>query len=178
MKIYILTILLLSYVLSKRVPPLNMEFPNEIGKIKVTKALQVKTIEEDYIEKIDKLDVPNKVKEWVKTLNASKLNSKSNIDLLYNKTIGGYAKGDLYYFYKNKEEYTFKYGSAEVVLKPLKPIKRYWCPLKAKCGYYSFPNFYNEKQFRRYVIRRMRNAIQSSIYNKYKPKKNNNTKNI
>ena len=40
MKIYILTILLLSYVLSKRVPPRNMEFPNEIGKIKVTKALQ------------------------------------------------------------------------------------------------------------------------------------------
>ncbi len=182
MKLYIIAIILLSSVLSIKKPYINA-YSSAIIKVTVNQALQVKTPNEDYIEKVSELDVPSKVKEWIKDLNASKLNSKSNIDLTYNKTIGGYARGDIYYFHKTKEEYTFKYGTADVVLGPIKAERKKICSKKPfiKCHYITMPIDYDSKEFKKYVIHRMRMAIQSKINEKYKPKntnKTNKTKNI
>ena len=181
MKLYIIAIILLSSVLSIKKPYINA-YSSAIIKVTVNQALQVKTPNEDYIEKVSELDVPSKVKEWIKDLNASKLNSKSNIDLTYNKTIGGYARGDIYYFHKTKEEYTFKYGTADVILGPLKPQRIRKCRsthpyiLKQKCWYETVFPTYDENRFKNYVINRMKLEIQAKIYNKYKPKNTNKTK--
>ena len=186
MKLYIIAIILLSSVLSIKKPPIKpiptSKYRSAILSITVDKVLQVKTDKEDYIEKVSELDVPSKVKEWIKDLNASKLNSKSNIDLTYNKTIGGYARGDIYYFHKTKEEYTFKYGTADVILGPLKPQRIRKCRssihtniLKKKCWYETVFPTYDENRFKNYVINRMKLEIQAKIYNKYKPKNTNKT---
>ena len=191
MKLYILAIILLANVLSiktspkppkipilPKLPKYIFEYSSAILKVTVEKALQVKTTEEDYIEKISKLDIPQKVKEWVKDLNASKLNSKSNIDITYNKTIGGYAKGDSYYFHKTRNEYTFKYGTADVILGPLKTFRRRVCSkgFFRRCRYETVKPLYNEKMFKSFVVDKINRAINSKIYNKYKPPKKNKTK--
>ena len=182
MKIYIIATILLSSVLSIKKPKPMNTYSSAILKVTVNKALQVKTPDEDYIEKVSKLDVPTKVKEWVKDLNASKVNSESNIDLTYNKTIGGYARGDIYYFHKTKGEYTFKYGTVDVILGPLKPQRIRKCRpshtiiLKPKCWYVTVFPTYDEKSFKNYVINRMKAEINTKINNIYKPKNTNKTK--
>ena len=186
MKLYILAILLLTNVISiKKKDPyfFRYKYSSAIIKIAVEKALQVKTTEEDYIEKISKLDIPQKVKEWVKNLNASNTNTQSNIDITYNTTLGGYAKGDSYYFRKIRNEYTFKYGTADVILGPLKPTKKRRCiqlMVKRKkknfCWYEDIYPLYDKKKFKDYVINRINIEIQDKIYKKYKPSKINKTK--
>ena len=78
MKIYLISIILLSTVFSKRIPFKRNRHSDVIEKITVNKALEVKTTKEDYVEKVSKLDVPSKVKQWVKNLNALKKNSELN----------------------------------------------------------------------------------------------------
>ncbi len=78
MKIYLISIILLSTVFSKRIPFKRNRYSDVIEKITVNKALEVKTTKEDYVEKVSKLDVPSKVKQWVKNLNALKKNSELN----------------------------------------------------------------------------------------------------
>ena len=195
MKLYILAIILLANVLSiktspkppkipilPKLPKYIFEYSSAILKVTVEKALQVKTTEEDYIEKISKLDIPQKVKEWVKNLNASNTNTQSNIDITYNTTLGGYAKGDSYYFRKIRKEYTFKYGTADVILGPLKPTKKRRCfqvmdkRKKKFCWYEDIIPLYDKKKFKDYVISRINIEIQDKIYKKYKPSKINKTK--
>ena len=185
MKLYILAILLLTNVISiKKDKPyyFRYKYSSAIIKIAVEKALQVKTNEEDYIEKISKLDIPQKVKEWVKNLNASNTNTQSNIDITYNTTLGGYARGDSYYFRKIRNEYTFKYGTADVILGPLKPSKKRRCfqvfdkRKKKFCWYQHIIPLYDKKKFKDYVISRINIEIQDKIYKKYKPSKINKTK--
>ena len=182
MKLYLISLILLSTVLStkvgkKRIPPpiikprpyIN-QYPSAIEKITVNKALQIQTTEQNYIEEVSKLNVPAKVKEWVKKLNnALKKNSESNVELVYNQTIGGYARAELYYFRKDTNGYTFKYGTADVVLGPLKPYKerkckRFFPKNRYKCWDQTVIPTYDQNSFKNYVISRIRSAIQSKIY--------------
>ena len=190
MKLYLISLILFSTVLSIKVPrpiktpvkvPLKppilprprfnlYQYANAIEKITVNKALQIQTTEQNYIEEVSKLNVPAKVKEWVKKLNnALKKNSESNVELVYNQTIGGYARAELYYFRKDTNGYTFKYGTADVVLGPLKPYKETICNgprhIKPGCYYRTLIPTYNQNSFKNYVISRIRTAIQSKIYN-------------
>ena len=185
MKLYLISLILLSTVLStkvrkKRIPPSiikprpykPLRYASAIVNITVNKALQIQTTEQNYIEEVSKLNVPAKVKEWVKKLNnALKKNSESNIELVYNKTIGGYARAELYYFRKDTNGYTFKYGTADVVLGPLKPYKERRCNgprhIKPGCYYRTVIPTYDQNSFKNYVIIRIRSAIQSKIYNAY-----------
>ena len=183
MKLYLISLILLSTVLStkvrkKRIPPSiikprpykPLRYASAIVNITVNKALQIQTTEQNYIEEVSKLNVPAKVKEWVKKLNnALKKNSESNIELVYNQTIGGYARAELYYFRKDTNGYTFKYGTADVVLGPLKPYKERRCNgprhIKPGCYYRTVIPTYDQNSFKNYVIIRIRSAIQSKIYN-------------
>ena len=177
MKIYLIPIILLSTVFSKRIPFKRNRYSDVIKKITVNKALEVKTTKEDYVEKVSKLDVPSKVKQWVKNLNALKKNSESNIELVYNQTKGGYAKAELYYFHKEKNEYTFKYGTAEVILGPLKPYSKRKCGRSCnpkrppRCYYVTITPFYDQKDFKNFVTNIIKSAIQSKINNKYKKRR-------
>ena len=184
MKLYLISLILFSTVLSTKIgptptryrppriprPPRRFyphQYASAIEKITVNKALQIQTTEQNYIEEVSKLNVPAKVKEWVKKLNnALKKNSESNVELVYNKTIGGYARAELYYFRKDTNGYTFKYGTADVVLGPLKPYKRRRCTFSPRrCYYETLKPVYDKNNFKNYVIIRIRSAIQSKIYN-------------
>ena len=190
MKLYLISLILFSTVLSTKIgrrppyrplkpPPIRFyphKYASAIQKITVNKALQIQTTEQNYIEEVSKLNVPAKVKEWVKKLNnALKKNSESNIELVYNKTIGGYARAELYYFRKDTNGYTFKYGTADVILGPLKPYRERRCyrvprvnarlPPLLKCYYETVNPVYDQNNFKNYVISRIRSAIQSKIYN-------------
>ena len=188
MKLYLISLILFSTVLSTKVGPrppryrpprprFNLyQYSSAIVNITVNKAVQVKTTEQNYIEEVSKLNVPAKVKEWVKKLNASKTNSESNVELVYNQTIGGYARGELYYFRKDKNGFTFKYGTADVILGPLKPYRERRCsflpggknrkyPPRRRCYYVTKNPVYDKNHFKIYVISRIRSAIQSKIYN-------------
>ena len=187
MKLYLISLILFSTVLSTKIGPTPTKYrppriprpprrfyphkyESAIQKITVNKALQIQTTEQNYIEEVSKLNVPAKVKEWVKKLNnALKKNSESNIELVYNQTIGGYARAELYYFRKDTNGYTFKYGTADVVLGPLKPYKERRCNgprhIKPGCYYRTVIPTYDQNSFKNYVIIRIRSAIQSKIYN-------------
>ena len=94
------------------------------------------------------------------------------LNLVYNKTIGGYARAELYYFRKDTNGYTFKYGTADVVLGPLKPYKERKCKRfqpknRFKCWDQTVIPTYDQNSFKNYVISRIRSAIQSKIYNAY-----------
>ena len=183
MKLYLISLILFSTVLSTKIgrrppyrplkpPPIRFyphKYASAIQKITVNKALQIQTTEQNYIEEVSKLNVPAKVKEWVKKLNnALKKNSESNVELVYNQTIGGYARAELYYFRKDTNGYTFKYGTADVVLGPLKPYKERRCNgprhIKPGCYYRTVIPTYDQNSFKNYVIIRIRSAIQSKIY--------------
>ena len=181
MKLYLISLILLSTVLSTKIGPrpgfrprpLPHKYASAIQKITVNKALQIQTTEQNYIEEVSKLNVPAKVKEWVKKLNnALKKNSESNVELVYNQTIGGYARAELYYFRKDTNGYTFKYGTADVILGPLKPYRERRCsylptrPPRRRCYYVTINPVYDKNHFKNYVISRIRSAIQSKIYNK------------
>ncbi len=188
MKLYLISLILFSTVLSTKIGPTPTKYrppriprpprrfyphkyESAIQKITVNKALQIQTTEQNYIEEVSKLNVPAKVKEWVKKLNnALKKNSESNVELVYNKTIGGYARAELYYFRKDTNGYTFKYGTADVVLGPLKPYKERKCKRtppknRYKCWDQTVIPTYDQNSFKNYVIIRIRTAIQSKIYN-------------
>ena len=174
MKLYLISLILFSTVFSTKIGkrpfrprPIINKYASSIVNITVNKALQIQTTEQNYIEEVSKLNVPAKVKEWVKKLNnALKKNSESNIELVYNKTIGGYARAELYYFRKDTNGYTFKYGTADVVLGPLKPYKRRRCTFRPRRCYYETINpVYDQNNFKKYVISRIRSAIQTRIYN-------------
>ena len=191
MKLYLISLILLSTVLSTKIgptptryrppriprPPRRFyphQYESAIVNITVNKALQIQTTEQNYIEEVSKLNVPAKVKEWVKKLNnALKKNSESNIELVYNQTIGGYARAELYYFRKDTNGYTFKYGTADVILGPLKPYRERRCsylpvrPPRRRCYYVTINPVYDKNHFKNYVISRIRSAIQSKIYNAY-----------
>ena len=186
MKLYLISLILLSTVLTTKIgrrPPYRpptpprpprprfnfYQYSSAIVNITVNKALQIQTTEQNYIEEVSKLNVPAKVKEWVKKLNnALKKNSESNVELVYNKTIGGYARAELYFFRKDTNGYTFKYGTADVVLGPLKPYKERRCNgprhVKPGCYYRTVIPTYDQNNFKNYVISRIRSAIQSKIY--------------
>ena len=192
MKLYLISLILFSTVLSTKIGPrpgfrpgfrplrprpfYPHQYASAIEKITVNKALQIQTTEQNYIEEVSKLNVPAKVKEWVKKLNnALKKNSESNVELVYNKTIGGYARAELYYFRKDTNGYTFKYGTADVVLGPLKPYKRRRCNYRggrrtkyprpaSRCYDETVNPVYDQNSFKNYVIIRIRTAIQSKIY--------------
>ena len=180
MKLYLISLILFSTVLSTKIRPTPTkysrrfsphQYASAIQKITVNKALQIQTTEQNYIEEVSKLNVPAKVKQWVKKLNnALKKNSESNIELTYNQTIGGYARAELYFFRKDTNGYTFKYGTADVVLGPLKPYKERKCNRspprnRLRCWDQTVLPTYDQNSFKNYVISRIRTAIQSKIYN-------------
>ena len=93
---------------------------------------------------------------------------KSNIDLIYNRTIGGNAIGEIFYYYKDYPYYTFIYGNANVELRPLRKYLKGICTrpmpiLPRKCKYYYEEPSYVETTFKEYVGERIRNKILGKI---------------
>ena len=157
MKSYIF-ILLIVFVFSEH------HYKSGVGEIKILKLFYAKSPDRDiFIKKVFDLDIPKDIKEMVNNLHYISKDFKSNIDLKYNSTVGGYAKGEISYYFK-ESGYNFIYGIAEAELKPLtsyrKPLcRRPWPILPIKCTYItSFPH-YEESTFKSYIAERMKNKL-------------------
>ena len=157
MKSYIFA-LLIAFAFSEH------RYKSGVGKIKILKLFYAKSPErEEFDKQILDSDIPEEVKEMVNKLHYISKDFKSNIDLNYNHTVGGYAKGEICYYFKDGG-FNFIYGIAEAELRPLtsyqKPICRRPMPiLPLKCTYItSFPH-YEETTFKEYVADRMKTQL-------------------
>ena len=114
MKFLVLFPLLLSITLSQNT---NDAYKRILKKINVTNAIEiVASNKTEMNNKINTANVSENIKDWVKNSSPNKTNSKSNIDLSYEKNEGGKAKGELYYFSLQENKYVFYYGTADVEL--------------------------------------------------------------
>ena len=114
MKFLVLFPLLLSITLSQNT---NDAYKRILKRINVTNAIEiVASNKTEMNNKINTANVSENIKDWVKNSSPNKTNSKSNIDLSYDKNEGGKAKGELYYFSLKENKYVFYYGTADVEL--------------------------------------------------------------
>ena len=114
MKFLVLFPLLLSITLSQNT---NDAYKRILKKINVTNAIEIRASNKTEMNnKINAANVSENIKDWVKNSSPNKTNSKSNIDLSYDKNEGGKAKGELYYFSLKENKYVFYYGTADVEL--------------------------------------------------------------
>ena len=134
MKFLVLFPLLLSITLSQNT---NDVYKRILKRINVTNAIEIRASNKTEMNnKVNAANVSESVKEWVKNSSPNKTNSKSNIDLSYDKKEGGKAKGELYYYSRRKhtvnktktiEKVVFYYGIAHAELRPYQPIKYKKC---------------------------------------------------
>lgn len=171
----ILIIILLVFITTKKNKPKDFDYDKQysafLKRIFVNKAYQVKTKKDDYMEKINVLHIPDYIKNRVKNQNDTKIISGSNIDISFTESKGGKAKGELYYFRKDEKGVSFKYGSADAVLFPLKPFKIQKCSyvvgLIKKCRDVKIKPHHSEEKLKSFLNLKMREAIQKELYKKY-----------
>ena len=90
MKFLVLFPLLLSITLSQNT---NDVYKRILKRINVTNAIEIRASNKTEMNnKVNAANVSESVKEWVKNSSPNKTNSKSNIDLSYEKNEGGKAK--------------------------------------------------------------------------------------
>jgi hypothetical protein len=178
MRVLILSLLLI-FAVSQR----GRKNRNPVGAVNVTKAeyYRSKNLTDNHVEQILKLDIPSKVKEWVKKANLNKSNTGKNINVKYNVSEGGSATGELYIYrkrgFKNRTEVEFNYGTAVAKLKPLRPevVKRcHGFGKNKKCHNVTIPVRISESEVKNMVETKMRNeinqVIKRKIFNKNKTK--------
>ena len=154
-----------------------------LKSLNVTKAVTIRHSNASHVlDKIKEADVPEKVKEWVKTANPKKLNSISNIDLSYDKKQGGKAKGELYYYSYTKflfwSNYVFNYGTVEAELKPIPVLTQRKCKGllgNRKCHNVPYSPYVSEDNLKTFLNTKMREAIRKQIKKQNKTKPVNNT---
>ena len=154
-----------------------------LKSLNVTKALTIRHSNSSHVlDKIKEADVPEKVKEWIKTVNPKKLNSISNIDLSYDKKEGGKAKGELYYYSHTKffswSSYVFNYGTVDVELKPIPVLTQKKCKGlfgNRKCRDVPYSPYVSEENLKAFLNTKMREAIRKEIKKQNKTKPANNT---
>ena len=178
MKFLVLFPLLLSITLSQNT---NDAYKRILKKINVTNAIEiVASNKTEMNNKINTANVSENIKDWVKNSSPNKTNSKSNIDLSYDKKEGGKAKGELYYYSRrlnsvNKtkiiDQVVFYYGIAYAELRPYEPIKYKKCKwrlFKKVCTDHYYSPVIEEDNLKTFINMKMRESIRKDIQNKKK----------
>ena len=178
MKFLVLFPLLLSITLSQNT---NDAYKRILKRINVTNAIEiVASNKTEMNNKINTANVSENIKDWVKNSSPNKTNSKSNIDLSYDKKEGGKAKGELYYYSRrlnsvNKtkiiDQVVFYYGIAYAELRPYEPIKYKKCKwrlFKKVCTNHYYSPVIEEDNLKTFINMKMREAIRKDIQNKKK----------
>ena len=178
MKFLVLFPLLLSITLSQNT---NDVYKRILKRINVTNAIEIRASNKTEMNnKVNAANVSESVKDWVKNSSPNKTNSKSNIDLSYDKKEGGKAKGELYYYSRRKksvnktktiDQVVFYYGIAHAELRPYQPIKYKkcrWILFKKICTDYQYSPVIEEENLKTFINMKMREAIRKDIQNKKK----------
>ena len=180
MKFLVLFPLLLSITLSQNT---NDAYKRILKRINVTNAIEIRASNKTEMNnKVNAANVSESVKEWVKTSSPNKTNSKSNIDLSYDKKEGGKAKGELYYYSHTKffswSSYVFNYGTVDVELKPIPVLTQKKCKGlfgNRKCRDVPYSPYVSEENLKAFLNTKMREAIRKEIKKQNKTKPANNT---
>ncbi len=159
MKVYIF-ILLFVFIFTEH------PYQSTIGNIVIEKSLSAKDKNRTvYLEKVSQLDIPVEAKEWVKNIRYSGKEFKYNIfNLTYDPLSGGFAQGEILYFYKDSGIYNFIYGIGSVELRKLQKYLKSYCKrdmpiLPRKCVYRLTEPSYEETTFKKYLGERIRNKL-------------------
>ena len=108
-----------SKVTNHHFPSENLIFKTIVKSLNTTNYIRNYYEYKDYLQKIQTLNLPENVKNWIKTVNPINNNSVSNIYLSYDTKIGGKAIGELFYLGFRNNKVSFYYGIYEAVLSPL-----------------------------------------------------------
>ena len=159
MKVYIF-VLLIVFIFTEH------PYQSTIGNIVIEKSLYAKDKNRTvYLEKVSQLDIPDEAKEWVKNIRYSGKEFKYNIfNLTYDPLSGGFAQGEILYFYKDSGTYNFIYGIGSVELRKLQKYLKSYCKrpmpiLPLKCDYHWTEPSYEKTTFKKYLGERIRNKL-------------------
>ncbi len=108
-----------SKVTNHHFPSENLIFKTIVNSLNTTNELMRNYEYINYLQKIQTLNLPENVKNWIKTVNPINNNSVSNIYLSYDPKNGGKAIGELFYLGFRNNKVSFYYGIYEAVLSPL-----------------------------------------------------------
>lgn len=120
----------------------------------------------DYLQKIQTLNLPENVKNWIKTVNPINNNSVSNIYLSYDTKIGGKAIGELFYLGFRNNKVSFYYGIYEAVLSPLGKFTTLQCMNLAfgkRCKNIEYKPTISEEALKSYIGEEMRKDMEKKL---------------
>ena len=177
----LLIFLVLTITLCQNTPTMNDVYNKILKEIKVINSVEIVALNKTEMNnKISEVNISESIKDWVKNSSPNKTNSKSNIDLSYDKKEGGKAKGELYYYSRrlnsvNKtkiiDQVVFYYGIAYAELRPYEPIKYKKCKwrlFKKVCTNHYYSPVIEEDNLKTFINMKMREAIRKDIQNKKK----------
>ena len=151
----------------------NHHFPSEkltfktiVKSLNTTNYIREYYEYKDYLQKIQTLNLPENVKNWIKTVNPINNNSVSNIYLSYDPKIGGKAIGELFYLGFRNNKVSFYYGIYEAVLSPLGKFTTLQCMNLAfgkRCKNIEYKPTISEEALKSYIGEEMRKDMEKKL---------------
>ena len=151
----------------------NHHFPSEkltfktiVKSLNTTNYIREYYEYKDYLQKIQTLNLPENVKNWIKTVNPINNNSVSNIYLSYDTKIGGKAIGELFYLGFRNNKVSFYYGIYEAVLSPLGKFTTLQCMNLAfgkRCKNIEYKPTISEEALKSYIGEEMRKDMEKKL---------------
>lgn len=147
-------------------PSENLIFKTIVKSLNTTNYIRTHFEYKDYLQKIQTLNLPENVKNWIKTVNPINNNSVSNIYLSYDTKIGGKAIGELFYLGFRNNKVSFYYGIYEAVLSPLGKFTTLQCMNLAfgkRCKNIEYKPTISEEALKSYIGEEMRKDMEKKL---------------
>ena len=147
-------------------PSENLIFKTIVKSLNTTNYIRDYYEYKDYLQKIQTLNLPENVKNWIKTVNPINNNSVSNIYLSYDTKIGGKAIGELFYLGYRDNKVSFFYGIYEAVLSPLGKFTTLQCMNLAygkRCKNIEYKPTISEEALKSYIGEEMRKDMEKKL---------------
>ena len=152
-----------SKVTNHHFPSENLIFKTIVKSLNTTNYIRNYYEYKDYLQKIQTLNLPENVKNWIKTVNPINNNSVSNIYLLYDTKIWGKGYGELFYLGFRNNKVSFYYGIYEAVLSPLGKFTTLQCMNLAygkRCKNIEYKPTISEEALKSYIGEEMRKDME------------------
>ena len=121
MKYSIIILITLTSLVFSAITPVRPQKPNDYTKILENVRLN-KGIRFDFSLGRDHNQIPKKVQDWIKNPNGK--NNIMDVDLMYDPTIGGRVKAEIYNLITLRNKVSFNYALVETSLPALKSLKK------------------------------------------------------
>ena len=128
MKYSIIILITLTSLVFSAITPVRPQKPNDYTKIlenvRLNKGIRFDfSLGRDYKSfLLNHNQIPKKVQDWIKNPNGK--NNIMDIDLMYDPTIGGKVKAEIYDLNTFRNKVSFNYALVETSLPPLKSLKK------------------------------------------------------